>query len=105
MHYRVNRGLIRDASGYGIGETYTPGQVATAMEQTGCNCEFIDFAYAMFCSKDSFNEVSDADYDSLHQEVSDICFGGNSNFSFCDAASFSEDGYAGSAGDAGGGGD
>ena len=93
-------------SGYGAGEVYTPGQVATAMEQTGCNCDFIDFAYAMFCTKEAFSEVSDGDYESIHQEVSDVCFGGNSNFNFSDASSFSEGGDGGFGdGDSGGGGD
>ena len=90
-------------SGYGAGEVYTPGQVATAMDQTGCNCDFIDFAYAMFCTEDAFNEVSNGDYNSLQQGIGDICFGGNSNFSFSDASSFSEGSDGGSGGGVGGG--
>lgn len=93
--------------GYGNGDFYTPGQVATAMDQTGCNCEFIDFAYAMFCSEDAFGEVCDGDYDSLREEISDLGIGGGSSFSFSDVASFSTvgDGDSSAGGDGAGGGD
>jgi len=89
-------------SGYGGTELFTPGQVGAAMEKTGCNSDYIDHAYAMFCSKDDFDSISDGDYDLLHKEVGDFCFGGNESFSFSDAVSFSEGGGF-SGGDAGGG--
>ncbi|MEX2962480.1 DUF6559 family protein [Microbulbifer sp. TYP-18] len=88
---------------YGYSETYTPGQVGTAVENTGCSSDYIDHAYAMFCDKASFNEVSSGNYEALHQEVADLCFSGNASFGFSDATAFSGDVGAGDCG--GGGGD
>jgi Family of unknown function (DUF6559) len=89
-------------SSYGYAETYTSGQVGTALENSGCNSDYIDHAYAMFCDESTFSQVSNGDYSSLHQDVADTCFGGNSSFSFSDATSFSGDFSSG--GDCGGGG-
>lgn len=87
-------------SSYGYSETYTSGQVGTALEKTGCNPDYVDHAYAMFCDESTFNEASGGNYESLHQEVADTCFGGNNGFGFSDATSFSS-GFGG--GDGGGG--
>ncbi len=56
-------------SGYGAAETYRSGQVATAMEKAGCNGNFIDFAYAMFCSEEEFSSVSSANFNSLKKWI------------------------------------
>lgn len=80
------------ASSYGYSDNYTSGQVGTAIESTGCNPNYTDHAFAMFCTKDTFKEVSNSDYDSLHQEVADICFDGNNEFTFSDASSYSSGG-------------
>lgn len=87
-------------SSYGCSKAYSSGQVGVALENSGCNPDFIDHAYAMFCDESTFNEVSSGDYSALHRNVADTCFGGNSNFGFSDAASFSG-GFAGA--DCGGG--
>ena len=94
-------------SSYGYSESYTSGQVGVALESAGCNPDFIDHAYAMFCDEETFNEVSSGDYSALHQGVADTCFGGNNDFGFSDTASFSGDFGGGSCagGDGGGGGD
>jgi len=94
------------ATSYGYSEAYTPGQVGTAVESTRCSSDYIDHAYAMFCDETSFNDVSSGDYETLHQEVADLCFSGNASFGFSDAAAFSGDVGAGDvgAGDCGGGG-
>ncbi len=94
------------ASSYGYSEVYTSGQVGVALETAGCNSDFIDHAYAIFCDETTFNEASSGDYNALHQNVADTCFGGNNNFGFSDAASFSGD-FGGAdcgGGDGGGGG-
>ncbi|MCP4695871.1 MAG: hypothetical protein GY862_03325 [Gammaproteobacteria bacterium] len=88
-------------SGYGGGEFYTYGQVNTAMKETGCNEKFIDHAYAMFCDRENFSEISTADYDALHEQVAEICFNGDSNFN---AASFSSEFGGGADGGGSGGG-
>ena len=90
-------------SGYGGAETFTSGQVERAMEETGCNLDYIDHAYAMFCDEATFNENCSSDYESIHSEVADLCFGGNSNFSFSDAASYSSHSDGGLGGGDGGG--
>lgn len=80
------------ANGWGASEYYTPGQVKSAMEKTGCNSDFIDCAYAMFCSPEDFSSVSSADFNSLKMDVGNICFNGSSDFnasSFGDGGSFS----------------
>lgn len=97
-------------SGYGNPSYYTSGQVETAMGKTGCNENYVDHAYTMFCDKDTFNEVSSADFDSVHQEVADICFKGDSDFTFDNVASTYGDfggtdsgGFCEGGGDGGGG--
>ena len=37
---------------WGSSDEYSPGQVNKAIAETGCNA-----AYAMFCSKDRFNQL------------------------------------------------
>lgn len=90
-------------SSYGYSEVYTPGQVGTAIESTGCNSDYIDHAYAMFCDETAFSEVSSADFDALHQEVADSCFDGNGSFNFSDTMSFSGGNGDFGGGDGGGG--
>ena len=75
------------------------------MEETGCNADFIDHAYAMFCDEGAFNEICASDYETIHSEIADLCFGGNTNFSFSDAASFSSGGGFGDSGGGDGGGE
>ncbi len=71
---------------------YTPGQVGVAMESTGCNPDYIDYAYATFCNEEDFNEVCSGDYASLHQDVADTCFAGDNSFNVSDATSGSDGG-------------
>jgi Family of unknown function (DUF6559) len=102
---------------YGKSKQYSPGQVRTAMDQTGCNVTCIYFGYAMFCSVGDFNQVhadmgEQCDYEAMHQEVADICFSGDTNFGTSDLTSYSSDSGGGlfdsgfdGGGDGGGGGD
>ena len=87
-------------SGYGVAETYTPGQVATAMENAGISSDFIDFAYAMFCSESDFTGVSSADFTSLKADLIDINPGGG----FDSSGSYSGGGCVGGFGGGDGGG-
>ncbi len=97
---------------YGQSKKYTSGQVRTAVERTGCNMAYACFGYAMFCSRDDFNQVhaemgEPCDYDFMHQEVADVCFRGNTDFETSDLGSFSSgygNGDVGGGFDAGGGG-
>ncbi|MBB6523633.1 DUF6559 family protein [Pseudoteredinibacter isoporae] len=73
-------------SGYGGHEVYTPGQVAKAMEEIGCDTSFIDYAYAMFCSEEDFETVSEGDYQSLQSEFNEVCSEGGGLFSSSDAS-------------------
>jgi len=59
----------------------------------------------MFCSREDFDQVhiemgEQCEYDSMHQEVADVCFGGTTDFTSTDLESFSSD-FGGS--DSGGG--
>ncbi len=61
------------------------------MTKANCNADYLDYAYAMFCDEESFSEVGSSDYEAIHQEMADLCFDGNSNFSSGDVTSFSGD--------------
>ncbi len=61
------------ASGYGGHDAYTPAQVAKALEETGCDSDFIDHAYASYCSIEDFEQVSKGDYHSLQSEFNEVC--------------------------------
>ena len=84
---------------WGSSDYYSPGQVNTAIAETSCNATYANYAYAMFCSEDRFNEVCNADYAELKGEIGDLCFGGNSGFSSSDFSvstdshSFGDGGY------------
>ena len=86
---------------WGCSGEYTPGQVDRAISDTGCNANYCDHAYAMYCSEEHFNESSDCDYSELREEVAALCFNGNSGFSSSDFSSSTFDGGF----DGGGGGD
>lgn len=75
---------------YGASDYYTCGQVTKAMEDAGCNMKLVDSAYAMFCSREEFEKISNGDYESLHQEVSEICFHGNTDFDVNDIMDYSD---------------
>lgn len=74
------------ASGYGGHETYTPAQVVKALEETGCDSDFIDHAYASYCSIEDFEQVSSGDYYSLQFEFNEACSEGGGLFSSSDAS-------------------
>ena len=82
---RVVRGIARNCTpflvtGYGPQSSYTPGQIDRAMEETGCNSDFSDYAYVMFGSEEDFPNDRDHSYDEIHSEIGDIFFNGNGDF-------------------------
>jgi len=85
---------------WGRSDEYSLGQINKAIAETGCNAAYANYAYAMFCSEDKFNEVCELDYSQIKVEVGDLCFGGNSGFSSSDFSgssshsSYSRDGYS-----------
>ncbi len=84
---------------WGSSDEYSPGQVNKAIAETGCNATYANYAYAMFCSEDQFNEVCNEDYAELKGEIGNLCFGGNSGFNSSDFSvsgdshSYSDSGY------------
>ncbi len=95
---------------YGKSKTYTPGQVRTAIKSTGCNIDYACYAYAAFCTRERFDSFhmetgEDCDYDHMQQEIGDLCFNGNTNFSDSDLSYYSssfEDGFGAGGIDGGG---
>jgi hypothetical protein len=90
--------------GYGHGGPFSQGQIDTAVAKTGCDVGYIDYAYAMFCDEATFKEISSEDYQAIHQEVAELCFKGNSDFTAADVASYSADHGVGDVGGGDGGG-
>jgi len=80
-------------SRYGYKGPYTQGQVAAAVSKTKCNPKYIDHAYAMFCDEAIFNEFSTKNFSTIHQEIADICFNGDSDFTTSDITSYYSDSY------------
>jgi hypothetical protein len=64
---------------WGKRDDYTIAQVDRALEETGCNSKFSEFAYVMFCSEETFSTVSSKSYSSLKAEVADNFFSGDNS--------------------------
>lgn len=71
---------------WGRSDEYTPAQVDRAIKDTNCNAEYSDHAYAMFCSEETFSEISDGNYQELSTELGGMFFDGNNNYNFIDFA-------------------
>jgi hypothetical protein len=65
---------------WGRGQDYTIAQVDRALEDTGCNLKYSEYAYAMFCSEETFSQVSGTIYTELKAEIAENFFSGDSNF-------------------------
>lgn len=77
---------------YGPREYYSPGQVNAALGNTGCNLDFLDHAYAMFCDPATLNSICSGDFASLREQVAESLFNGNADFSFNDFLAFKSSG-------------
>jgi hypothetical protein len=111
---------------YGKSDTYTLGQILTTVGVAGLNKNYLFYGYAMFCSKESFDEKAkeinkNVDIESLRLELDEKFFEGNADLSSNDlfaaggetvygltdggsSGGFSGGDSGGSGGDAGGGG-
>lgn len=81
---------------YGNSNTYTVGQIKNTAEQAKLPMAYICFGYAMYMSQDEFEKLhvslgQRCDYGAMRQEVADLCFSGNSDFSTEAAIAYGED--------------
>lgn len=85
---------------YGKHKRYTERQVRKAVMETGLNQKYMDFALAMYISRQEFEnlkkerEVS-CDYDEARQEIAEDFFGGSIDFTIHDALDGSSDFFSG----------
>ena len=91
---RVIRGIARNCSpylstGYGVQPFYTPAQIETAMQETKCNVEHIDYAYVMFGKEEDVEQLCCDEYASVNCEIAESCFQGDEGFSVKDVFSYS----------------
>ena len=80
---------------YGVSSNYTAGQIKTTVEHAGLRIDYIRYGYAMYMDKDGFDTLhreldKQCDYESMRQEIADLCFSGDKNFSAENAIAFSE---------------
>lgn len=79
---------------YGKSKHYTQGQIQTAVTKRRLSHNHISYAYAMYMDKPSFNKLheelgKECDYDSMRNDIGNLCFSGDSNFTSSDAISYS----------------
>lgn len=108
---RIIRGIARNCSpflvtGYGSQSAYSQGQIDKAIEETGCNNNYSDYAYAMFGKEEDFSSMSSENYSELCDEIGDVFLNANSDFTAQDFISYSSsndsafgDGCGGDGGD------
>jgi hypothetical protein len=91
---RIIRGIARNctpylATGYGSQSAYSQGQIDRALEETGCNSNYSDYAYVMFGKEEDFPDTSSESYAELSSEIGEIFFDGNNDFGAQDFMSYS----------------
>ena len=59
------------AANYGGPGFYTPGQVATTLDQIGVPEDFLDIGYALFCTEEDFKSVCDSSLEDVRRRISD----------------------------------
>ncbi len=74
---------------YGKRKRYTEGQVRKTIAHTSLNMDYIDYALAMYISREDFDSLIKKDelirdYDEARQEIADKHFDGNSKFTIHD---------------------
>lgn len=94
---RIIRGIARNCppflvTGYGSQSSYSLGQIDRAMQETGCDNDYSEYAYVMFGTAEEFPTDSTNSYGDLNGEVGEIFFDGNIDFSAQDFISFSSSG-------------
>ena len=68
-------------------ETYTKGQIKRTVEECKFNKKYLPYAYAIFLSKESLNEVISEEYKNespkhLRNYIAKRFFGGNTEYTF-----------------------
>lgn len=97
---------------YGKNKYYTKAQVDRAIRETRCSTSDVCYAYAIYVSPEEFDHIhrvngEQCDYGAMRNEIGDICFKGESNFTateLVDSASSESgffSGFGGDVGDAG----
>lgn len=94
---------------YGKNQHYTKAKVDKAIRETRCSTSDACYAYAIFVSSGEFDRIhrvngEHCDYDTMRQEICNICFKGESSFSATELVdnAYSESGFfSGFGGDAG----
>ena len=105
---RIIKGMARNCppflvTGYGSQSAYSQGQIDKAIEETGCNSNYSDYAYVMFGKEDDFPSGSSEDYAEISEEIGEVFFNGDSDFSVQDFMSYSSSNDSGFEGDCGDG--
>ncbi len=70
---------------YGKHKHYNAKQVRGAVKEAGLNQSCLDYANAMYCTAEVYEELVKqdsvaGDYDTLRSEIADCCFDGNDTF-------------------------
>lgn len=83
---KLGASLIRR---YGSSEYYTSGQVNMTLQLLTLPASHAFIGHAMFLDEPSFNQIyqelqEEFNYQETRQEISDVCFGGQGNFSITD---------------------
>jgi hypothetical protein len=83
--YKLTPALVK---GFGALKFYTPGQVNRILEKTGLNSTYKQFAIAMFCGKEEFENFYQGDeapgYEKLRMELAKRYFNENDQFQMDD---------------------
>ena len=74
---------------YGKHKRYSEEEIRTSVQQGGFDNSFIEYAYAMFMSRNEFGSLKHKnkdleDYDTLRKEIARSFFSGNTSFTIHD---------------------
>ena len=72
---------------YGKHKRYSEEEIRTSVQQGGFDNSFIEYAYAMFMSRNEFGGLKHKnleDYDTLRREIAKSFFSGNTSFTIHD---------------------
>ena len=91
---------------YGRAKAYTPGQVKTTVDNSRLPANDICIGYAMYLGQIDFDRIhrelgKQCDYQAMRQEIADVCFDGDSQFTVAQAIAYSEATGGGSSSDVG----
>ena len=110
---RIIRAMARHCppflvTGYGSQSAYSQGQIDRAIEETGCNSNYSDYAYVMFGREEDHPSTDTQSYAEISNEIGEVFFSGNNDFDAQDFVSYSnnhDSSLGDGCGDGDGGGD